>query len=100
MRIWNVRHARGNRREAALLLRLAGRQRESAHGASMKRVVKRDHIRTLGVISRQLKRGFYSFSAGVAVINLVRTGHGSGLRKSLSQLCHAFVIEVSAGHVN
>src|SRR3954462_4356696 len=53
VRIGHVRHATCKRHESATLLRLARGQRKRAHCASVKRVVERDHMRTLSVISRE-----------------------------------------------
>ncbi len=52
-----MRHTRKHRRKAPLLLRLRRRQRKRAHGAPVKCAKERDHVRTLGVVARQLQRG-------------------------------------------
>ena len=66
----------------------------------MKRPEERDDVLPLGVIARQLQRALNRFRARVAVINLVRAGHGRNLRQPLRQLHHVLVIEIRARHVD
>ena len=98
--IAHVRNSRHQRRETALLLRLRGRQRERAHGASVESAKERDHLLPLGVIARQLQSALDSFGARVSVINLVRPRHRRDLRKPLGQRHHALVVKVGARHVD
>ena len=98
--IADVRHARHERRETALLLRLGGGQRERAHGASVEGAQKGDHLLALGVIARQFQRALDRLRAGVAVVDLVRPGHGSDLRQPLGERHHALVVKVGARHVD
>src|SRR5579872_6994858 len=100
VRVANVGHAWNHGTEAALLLRLGSGQRECAHGASVKCSVERDHVLPLGVIARKFEGALDGFSAGVAVVNFVRAGHGRDLRQALGQRHHVLVIEIGAGHVN
>ena len=94
-------HARNQRREPALLLRLRRRQRQRAHGASVEGAEERDHLLPLSVVARQLQRSLDRLGARVAVVNLVRPFHGRDLRQSLAPSCTMrFVIEVGARHVN
>ena len=75
-------------------------QRERAHGASVEGAEECDHVLPLGVIAGQLERGFHRFGAGVAVVNLVRSRHGSDFRQPLRQRDHALVVEIRARHVD
>src|SRR5579864_7783958 len=67
--IWitDVRHSRNQRRESPPLLRLRRRQRQRAHGASVKRTEERDDVLPLRVIPRQFQRTLDRFRARVAV---------------------------------
>jgi hypothetical protein len=76
-----VGHAGNERRETAALLRLGRGQRERAHGASVESAVEGDDVLALGVIARQLQRSFNGLGAGVAVVDLVRPGHGRDLAR-------------------
>ena len=93
-------HARNQRRETALLLRLGRGQRERAHGASVERAEEGDHVLPLGVIARQLQRALDRFGAGVAVVNAMRPGHRRNLRQARGQRDHALVVKIRARHVD
>ena len=54
----------------------------------------------LGVISGQLEGALDGLSARVAVVDLVRAGHGRDLRQALGECDHALVIKICARHVN
>ena len=66
----------------------------------MKGTIKGDDVLPLGVISRQLERAFRGFGSGVAVVELVRAGHGRDLRQTLGQRDQALVIKIGARHVD
>src|SRR5262249_38974652 len=73
--IAHVGNTRNEWREAALLLRLGGGQRQSAHGPSMERAEERNDVLPLGVVTGELQCAFNRFGAGVPVVNLVRARH-------------------------
>ena len=95
-----MRHARDQRRESPPLLRLRRGERERAHGASVEGAVERDHVLALGVVARQLERGFHRFGAGVAVVDPVRAFHGRDFREPFGERDHALVIKIGARHVD
>src|SRR5271170_3993307 len=70
--IWNPINLAGKRAETGLVgVRLAG-QREGHHGASMKRVFKRDDSRPSGMSTRDLHRILYSLRAAIHEKSLLR----------------------------
>ena len=95
-----MRHARNQRRESPPLLRLGRGERERAHGAPVEGAVERDHMLALGVVTRQLERGFHRLGAGVAVVDPVRPFHGRDFREPLGERDHALVIKIGARHVD
>ncbi len=98
--ITHVRHAWHQRSKTSLLLRLRGGQRKRAHGAAMERAEERDHVLPFGVIARKFQRGLDRLRARIAVINPMRSRHGSNLRQALRQLHHVLVIKIRARHVD
>ncbi len=66
----------------------------------MERAKESNHVLPLGVIARQLQRGFDRLGSRVSVIQLVWSLHGSDLREPLGQSDHALVVEVRPRHVN
>jgi hypothetical protein len=95
-----VSHAGHERGKAPALLRLGRGERQRAHSASVERAEERDDVLPLGVIAGKLQRALDGFGAGVAVVNAVRSGHGSDLRKALAELHHVLVVEIGARHVD
>src|SRR6185312_14941848 len=100
VRKWNMSHARQQRRKPATLLRLRCRQREGAHGTSVKGAVEGNYALPFGVIASQLQRALDGFGSRVPKIELVGTRHGRDLAQAIGQLGHRFVVKVGAGHVN
>src|SRR5215469_1177050 len=93
-------HARNQWCEPPPLLRLRRCERKRSHRASMKGAQERDHVLPLGVIARQLQRGFHRLSTRIAVIKLMGAFHRSDLRKPFRQRKHALVVKVGTRHVD
>ena len=98
--IAHVRHARNQRREAALLLRLGAGERQRAHGAPVECAEKRDHLLASGVIARHLERALDGLGAGVAVEEPVRPGHGRHGREPRCQIGQQLVVKIRARDVD
>src|SRR5262249_23463488 len=81
--IANMRNAGYERSEAAVLLRFGGSQRNRAHGAAMKSSKEGDDVLPLRMVTRQLERAFHGFGARIPIVNAMRAGHRSDLRKPL-----------------
>src|SRR5579872_1862419 len=96
----NMRHARHQREKAAALLHLGGGKGERAHGASVECTVESNDPLALGMVARQLHGRLHRFSAGIAVVDLYWTGHGSDLLQTLRQCDQAFVVEIRARHTD
>ena len=86
--------------EAALLLRLRAGERERAHGAAVEGAEEGDDVLAAGVVAGELHRALDGLSAGVAVVEAVRAGHGGDGGEALGEGDDAFVVEVGAGHVD
>ena len=95
-----MRHARNQRRKAALLLRLGAGERERAHGAAVECAQERDDVLAAGVVAGQLERALDGLGAGVAVEELVRPGHGRHGGEPLGQIGQRLVVEIGAGDVD
>ena len=95
-----MRHARHQRREAPLLLRLRRRQRERAHRAPMKRTQKRDDVLPACVIARELHRALNRLCAGVAIEKRCGPGIGATAESRLASSVSVLVIEICSGDVN
>ena len=59
-----------------------------------------DDVLPAGVVAGELEGALDCFGAGVAVVELVRAGHGSERGEALGDLRHEVVVEVRAGHVD
>src|ERR1700677_209904 len=59
----------------------------------MERAKERNDVLALGVIACQLQSALNGLRARVAVVKLVRTGHGRDLRKPFGEFDHALVID-------
>ena len=86
--------------EPALLLRLGAGERESAHRSAMKRSEEGNYVMPFGVIPRKLQGTLDRLRAGVAVIQPVRSRHGSDRRQPLGKGHQALVVEVCPRHVD
>ncbi len=93
-------YARNEWREAALLLGLRAGQRERAHGAAVEGAEEADDVLAAGVVAGELHGALDGLGAGVAVVELVRAGHGGDGAEALGELDHVLVVEVGAGHVD
>src|SRR5262249_54809854 len=96
----HVEDAGEQRAETLALNRAAGRERESAHGASMERAVKGDELIALGVILHELDGGFDRFSAGIAEVDALRSFAGGDSSEFFGEFDEVWVVEIRAGHVN
>lgn len=86
--------------EAALLLGLGAGDRERAHGAAVEGSEEADDVLAAGVVAGELEGALDRLGAGVAVVELVRAGHGGDGREAVGEDGHVLVVEVGAGHVD
>ncbi len=94
-----VIHAGQHRAEPAALNRLARRERQRSHRASMKAAEKRDHVVAAGRVARELQACFDRFSAGVAEKRTHAPAHRRDRGELLGQTHLCLVIEIGSRHV-
>ncbi len=58
-----------------------------------------DYVLAFGVIAGEFQGAFDGFGAGVAVVEAVRSGHGSDGGEPVGQGGHGFVVKIGAGDV-
>ena len=98
--IRRVKNAGEQRAEAFALHSAARGERERAHGAAVKRAVKRNQLVALRMKLGQLDGCFDGFRAGISEINALGGFSWGDGREALRQFDQRRIIKIRAGHVN